>query len=458
MTVIETPVMFVSEYGAGNKIYIKREDLYPLYFGGNKVRIAQEFFADMDHQSKTCIIGYGNARSNMTRAIANISASRGVYCIIVSSADEDGNRTDTLNNHVVEMCGAEVIYCEKTAESVSSALQKAFELAESKGYKPYYIYGDIYGKGNEATPVNAYFKVYQEINRQSLQMGVAFDYIFLATGTGMTQSGLLAGKKAANGRQEIIGISVARRSNVERDIIKKNLRKFGVAVDDSEVTVIDEYVGNGYGIANKEINTIIDEMIVRHGIALDPTYTGKAYNGMLSYIEENNIKDKNIMFIHTGGTPLFYDYINLYHHRSVHVERILKKEELVECLRDIDFSLPEPLSRRVDISVYAKKILTNGHALGIFDGADVVGTCCFYCNDLNSRTGYLTLLAVKQSHRGCGYSTILLEEMERVARKQGMKRMELETDKENFPALALYSKYQYEIYKIDEKLHLRKDL
>jgi D-cysteine desulfhydrase len=32
---------------------------------------------------------------------------------------------------------------------------------------------------------------------------------------------------------------------------------------------------------------------------------------MLSYLKENNIEDKNILFIHTGGTPLFYDALEL---------------------------------------------------------------------------------------------------------------------------------------------------
>ena len=43
------------------------------------------------------------------------------------------------------------------------------------------------------------------------------------------------------------------------------------------------------------------------GIPLDTTYTGKGYWGMKEYIKENEITGKNILFIHTGGTPLFFD-------------------------------------------------------------------------------------------------------------------------------------------------------
>ena len=46
-----------------------------------------------------------------------------------------------------------------------------------------------------------------------------------------------------------------------------------------------------------------------YGIPFDHTYTGKAFGGMLDYVEKAEIKDKNILFIHTGGVPLFFDYL-----------------------------------------------------------------------------------------------------------------------------------------------------
>ena len=40
---------------------------------------------------------------------------------------------------------------------------------------------------------------------------------------------------------------------------------------------------------------------------MDTTYVGKAFCGMNKYIEDNKIRNKKILFIHTGGTPLFFD-------------------------------------------------------------------------------------------------------------------------------------------------------
>jgi D-cysteine desulfhydrase len=45
------------------------------------------------------------------------------------------------------------------------------------------------------------------------------------------------------------------------------------------------------------------------GIPMDTTYVGKAFCGMQNYLREKKITGKNILFIHTGGTPLYFDHL-----------------------------------------------------------------------------------------------------------------------------------------------------
>ena len=66
----------------------------------------------------------------------------------------------------------------------------------------------------------------------------------------------------------------------------------------------------GYGNYTKEVTDTVEKLICLEGIPTDTTYVGKAFCGMCRYIEENRITDKNILFIHTGGTPLFFDYMD----------------------------------------------------------------------------------------------------------------------------------------------------
>ena len=67
------------------------------------------------------------------------------------------------------------------------------------------------------------------------------------------------------------------------------------------------YRQEGYGKYDDRIMKVIREEFCRNGLPLDPTYTGKAFWGMKEYIEEHQLEDCNVLFLHTGGTPLFYD-------------------------------------------------------------------------------------------------------------------------------------------------------
>ena len=52
-------------------------------------------------------------------------------------------------------------------------------------------------------------------------------------------------------------------------------------------------------------------MLLRHGIPMDSVYTAKAYEGMKKYLDDKDIKNSDILFIHTGGTPLFFDDLKM---------------------------------------------------------------------------------------------------------------------------------------------------
>lgn len=117
--------------------------------------------------------------------------------------------------------------------------------------------------------MRAYVKVYEDIKGQ-------FDYIFLATGTGMTQGGLLAGKAIHGGTEKIVGISVARNSIQETAVLKNSLECFSTRIqkiDCGEINVEDAYLCDGYGTYNRQI-----EKTIPFGVLL-PILFGKYKNG-----------------------------------------------------------------------------------------------------------------------------------------------------------------------------------
>lgn len=296
-----------------NRIFVKREDLIPFSLGGNKVRIGWEFYRDMCRTEADCMVIYGDRRSNLCRVLGNICVQKRIPCYMICTNVEE-EESLSCNSRMMEWMQVEVIPCRK--DGVADGVGKLFERLESEGRKPYYIYGNQWGEGREGVPVQAYVDAYQEIIRQESQMDISFDYIFTASGTGATQSGLIAGSLLAGDGKEIIGISVSRGKERGTGIMARALRQYlikrGAAVPgylEERIHLADEYLQGGYGKFDEQIKNCIRRQFLENAIPLDPTYTGKAFWGMECYLKDHCIENSNILFLHTGGAPLFYDYL-----------------------------------------------------------------------------------------------------------------------------------------------------
>ena len=242
----------------GNHLYIKREDLIPFSFGGNKARKAQIFFQEIDKVGYDCVVTYGSGSSNHCRVVANECCRRGMKCYIISPKDAS---KPTFNSQMMEMFGAEI-----TTVSVA-AVPDAIEMKKNDlkiaGMKPYFIEGG--GHGNIGT--EAYVQCYREIIEQEKKLEVHFDYIFFATGTGTTQAGLMCGQLLAGDERKIIGVSIARKNPRGRDIVLDSIRSYlgDRAIEDEiqgKTTFIDKYTF-GYGKEDNRIKQTI-EMVLKN--------------------------------------------------------------------------------------------------------------------------------------------------------------------------------------------------
>lgn len=295
----------ISEY-SGNEMYVKREDLIPYSFGGNKARKGKLFFADIDKGSYDCVVTYGSSHSNHCRIIANMAAARGLPCYIISPQEASKS---TFNSQMMRLFEANITVV--PVKLVHDTIESKIQELKDKGKRPYFIAGG--GHGNFGT--QAYVDCYEEIRQYEQQENIHFDYIFFASGTGTTQAGLVCGQIMHGDERMIVGISIARKNPRGRQVVIDSIRdyltqnKIGIEDEKIQATVIfnDDYTGDGYAQKNENISKTIKEVLVKYGISLDATYTGKAYHGMEQYIERNRIRDRNILFIHTGGTPLFFD-------------------------------------------------------------------------------------------------------------------------------------------------------
>lgn len=304
-----TPIQNIRNVNSNN-LYIKRDDLFPFSFGGNKARKGILFFKEIDRIDYDCVVTYGSSSSNHCRVIANLAAGKNMPCYIVSPFDE--SRQDTFNSRLTHLLGAEYTACQ--VDEVHDTIEKKLTELKGKGCKPYFIPGG----GHGIIGTQAYIDCYREISNQASSLGIKFDYIFHASGTGTTQSGLVCGEIIDGGGEQIIGISIARKNPEGRRVVVDSVKEYLAAHDwgvedtkiEESVVFVDSYTGAGYAQSCDEIKKNIQILWKLHGIPTDSTYTGKAYTGMLNYIKMNDIKNKNILFIHTGGVPLFFDAID----------------------------------------------------------------------------------------------------------------------------------------------------
>ena len=295
-----TPIELLNE-NVGSKIYMKRDDLIPFSFGGNKARKAEKFKKEIVKNKNDVVVTYGSSSSNHCRVIANMCKELGIKCVIVSPEE---NYKETYNSKMIRMFGAEII--KVPLNEVSKKIDEVMKILDEKN-KPYFIPGG--GHGNLGT--EAYVDCYKEILNYEKNNAINFDYIFFASGTGTTQAGLVCGQYLNKDfYRKIVGISIARNKNKGKKIVIDSIKEY-LNKDEKEfeelVEFIDKYTEDGYGKSNKDILKTIRSVLNNNGIPLNSTYTGKAYYGMLDYIKCNNINNKNILFINTGGLPLFFD-------------------------------------------------------------------------------------------------------------------------------------------------------
>ena len=81
------------------------------------------------------------------------------------------------------------------------------------------------------------------------------------------------------------------------------------APDPTAIAVTDAYVGTGFGFPDPETLSALRLLAGNEGILVDPTYTGKAFACLIDLVRKGRFgADEDIVFVHTGGTPLLFAY------------------------------------------------------------------------------------------------------------------------------------------------------
>jgi L-cysteate sulfo-lyase len=300
----------LSDVLGGPKLWIKRDDLTGIAFGGNKERKTEFVMADAIQKGADVIITTGAPQSNHARVTAAAARKLGLKVLLLLRGKEpeeyDGNLL--LDN----LLGADIRFVQVDRQQTLQAMEKVAEELKREGHKPYIVpTGASYPTG-----AVGYVNAMLELITQAEAVNLKIDYIVHASGSGGTQAGLVLANKVLNSKIKILGVCVAPDTApwlTEKIVsIAKSmatlldLRK---TVTLEDVVLLGDYAGEAYGVLTSEAVEAIRLVAQTEGILLDPVYTSKAMAGLIDLVRRGRFqKDDNVVFIHTGGTPALFVY------------------------------------------------------------------------------------------------------------------------------------------------------
>lgn len=313
-TPIEKLPNFSKELEAPN-IFIKRDDFLGLTAGGNKTRKLEFLVAEALSVGADTLITCGAVQSNHCRLTLSAAVKEGLKCRLVleERVADSYNPEASGNNFLFRLLGVEKIKVVPGGSDMMKEMQNVADELIAESRKPYII------PGGGSTPLGAlgYVACAEEILVQAFEKGINFNCVICASGSAGTHAGLVTGFYGNNSLIPVIGINVSRTKEDQEklvyDLVQKTADYIGIKskITKDAVVCYDEYVGPGYSLPTLEMTEAVQMLAGTEGILLDPVYTGKAMAGLIGLVRKGGVfkKNDNVLFIHTGGSPALYAYI-----------------------------------------------------------------------------------------------------------------------------------------------------
>jgi len=294
--------------GGGPRLLIKRDDYTGVGCGGNKVRKLEYALARAAADGAEVVITMGGEKSNHARMTAAMCARLGLGCVLVLNLAAAGSVPPGFKPaslFIDEAFGAEIHLVGGREERKATAERIAAELRRE-------------GKRVTTIPLGAsdplgalgFARAVEEAAAQLNALGARPTHIFHASSSGGTQAGLLAGCRLFGFEDvSVIGVSADDSSaSIGSEIagmVKGVYELLDVPAPErpgDRITVLDDYVGPGYGLSAPESAAASSLLARAEGVLLDPVYTAKAMAALIDWIEKGRLTERDTaLFWHTGG-------------------------------------------------------------------------------------------------------------------------------------------------------------
>lgn len=311
----KTPLEPLSRLGGelGIDLWVKRDDLAGTSFGGNKSRQLEYYLGAAKAQNSDTILITGAVQSNFVRTAAASAAKLGMRTIAQLEArvpGQDALYQSSGNVVLNQLLGAEIIYHPDGEDEAGAdaALRARAEEERAKGHRPYVI---PLALGNPPLGALGYVRAAHEIMSQQDD----FDFIIVASGSGLTHAGLLVGLSESGFSGAVIGSCVRRAAAFQHQRIITVLEALdeltgsNPAVSHDRVKVWDGALAPGYGQIGPVSMNAMTMMARSEGLVLDPVYTAKAFAPVIELVKSGEISQgSKVLFVHTGGLASLFAY------------------------------------------------------------------------------------------------------------------------------------------------------
>ncbi|MBS1693702.1 MAG: 1-aminocyclopropane-1-carboxylate deaminase [Actinobacteria bacterium] len=315
------PLERLTRHLGGAKIWAKREDVNSgLAYGGNKTRKLEYIIPEVLEQGADTLVSIGGVQSNHTRQVAAVAAKLGLKAVLVQEKWVDW--PDSVNDKVGNILLSRIMGADVRLDPAGFGIQfkdswqRAIEDVQRSGGTPYAIPA---GASDHRLGGLGFANWAYEVQQQEAQLGIFFDTIVVCTVTGSTHAGMIAGFAGQERPRRVIGIDASAtlaqtRAQVERIAsATAELIGLGRELRDDEITVLDGWAGDLYGIP---VQSTVDAITLTgrlEGVILDPVYEGKSMAGLIDLVTSGEIgANSTVLYAHLGGQPALNAYSGVF--------------------------------------------------------------------------------------------------------------------------------------------------
>ena len=311
---LNTPLEPLPRFSAalgGPQVWIKRDDLTGLAFGGNKTRMLEYSLAVGVERGADTIVYGAAVQSNYCRQLAAACAKLGITLHLILRSEREIDKTVITGNNLLQrLLGAHVtVLSDNDRDRQQEAIAAKAEELRAAGHNVYVP--------RQADTVDldviAYAQSALEVARQCRQQKIDPRRMYVCAAD-TTQAGLVLGLKAVGSSMQVRGINPSfKNGNEERMAQIANQAAdrldLDVTLTAADFDNDDSFVGERYGIPTPEGLEALRLLAQKEGILADPVYTSKALGALIAHIRSGALPAQEpVVFVHTGGAPAIFGY------------------------------------------------------------------------------------------------------------------------------------------------------